>query len=1213
MKRVSILVTAFILIATALFSAVPAGSRQLAAAGAASGSDPGVYDGPEAVTWKPLRPVNGTTFVRFDGESMVDDYAYLAAVPATTFQHDGVLYGEPLLFYEPDMGLPGRAPESSLDSYQGIHYFMEDWVAASGGSLDRIAFINMETEEIDRSLEKWPAREAVVIEGDDPYELAAGIAELNWESSDAAVVVPMRKDPGDPGKEFSGSLEGTVMGAPRKHYHFEGTKYPDPVNPDIRDFDVGDGYKYIESELTWTWFGAEYPDGSTATERGKDLDLQIYYTDMDAGTVEIGASEFWNVIEGDMDRPYQPPYERVDTYAYGPGKWLAHVSYMPTKDMPEESTARSDERFYETSTGEGPGTGDESAAPAPGAATDGPEGMYQDEELSRTDWDIHIYIYPGTDFPLPETTPYMARDASFTLNWETGDELGLIVRGPGGEVISSTFGTGGSLAMEIAQLGQGEHSVSVVIKGDDPTANVDFDLEYSWRQAGRKSDGEAMASAANGAVWASENNIPLLYSRMDGVPGSTLDALDKLGVTRVYLVNLGDYASPGVAEDLEKHRKGFSGIIEDIEVDEITSFGEMYRKIQKKSDQNDIVFTTIDPWTYWLVEIGGFVGDTVSRGYYIGPAAAGAAYHGAPVLVTDVHPELSGPAAWHNEFWRQAYLDRLPPRVGDMYLTGASVYDFLDDIGIAENGLEAPRESILTVAGQFDLGTAWDRMLVGPANAGRIFGTPADTSYWIARGALYPAMIWANPAVNPALDEHGGRRLNGGHVIEPGGEYSGPTEDVMNYPISNTWVSYQHRFNERASRYWGCAYTGPSGISPFFTESGNPIDIGNSRYRSGSGMYYPDMTISEVVPFYAEKGGYDICYTTTLDTTMENLNRGTLMWYEVMHGGHQRYDHGSGGSGIVGFWDETRADQPDNPWRGYEDQGGTEDALYGMTGPDSVSMSKQAGLDAIPSGPGQPGIDTKDGIIIAIAQQTKTDYTSGFDMDEGMENIHSAGMNAGSCLIANTYLHLAMVRHGGSFQVIDPWLTSWYSAFAAEMFMRDLVLGTTVGEAYTNGIHNVGIEYLTGQWWWDIFENVVYFGDPDLRMWSPNSGKTWSRPAPLESGAEIGGHTPSGAVDHPDEINPSGTTFYIFAGILIYFLAGAALAAGVAAGRVKKDSVPGLPLYGKMVGFAEKKLAGKKNPETGPAGDVAEALPGDAGRDEADYTGDPVQEAENVD
>jgi hypothetical protein len=134
------------------------------------------------------------------------------------------------------------------------------------------------------------------------------------------------------------------------------------------------------------------------------------------------------------------------------------------------------------------------------------------------------------------------------------------------------------------------------------------------------------------------------------------------------------------------------------------------------------------------------------------------------------------------------------------------------------------------------------------------------------------------------------------------------------------------------------------------------------------------------------------------------------------------------------------------------------------------------------------------------------------------------------------------VRHGSVFQIIDPWLTSWYSAFAMNMFLRDVYYGYTVGQAYERGISHVGIEYLVDGWWWDIFENLVYYGDPDLTMFSPKHA--WDEPASLPKDAVIGGHAPFGSRDHPHSTGSGliwdivlfGTIFgAIAAGVYVFY------------------------------------------------------------------------------
>ena len=45
-------------------------------------------------------PMKKATFVNYDKENYLDDYAYLAAIPTAVFNQDDKLFSHPLLFYE---------------------------------------------------------------------------------------------------------------------------------------------------------------------------------------------------------------------------------------------------------------------------------------------------------------------------------------------------------------------------------------------------------------------------------------------------------------------------------------------------------------------------------------------------------------------------------------------------------------------------------------------------------------------------------------------------------------------------------------------------------------------------------------------------------------------------------------------------------------------------------------------------------------------------------------------------------------------------------------------------------------------------------------------------------------------------------------------------------------------------------------------------------
>ncbi len=1053
------------------------------------------------VSWSNVIPQRAAMLIEHDKSSYIDDYAYLAGVPASVYydKSSDKIISYPLLFYSP----PGKqsGEQLTLNDGKSIEYFMEDLMTISDNKLDFLQLVNI--PEADSLTSKWPARETMIIDSDDYAKVAAKIASTNWAYSDEAVLAVAEEDYSRPDdKPFSNEVSGKTPSMGVKTIEFKGTAEPAPISPIFHDFHIDKGYRYIKANMVW---GNPYNPVKEITARGKDPDLQLYDWELGPNGAEVACSANWNVLSGAS--------ENIGSFIYNDdADWSAGVTYMPTK--PVYQTEASDDTYspYFTDLNLEYGqelddliTLDESTGQTRGGEVPNYDGI-----TSKTDYTITCSLYPGTDIYLPETTPFMCRDSKFELSWSDANaDLGLIIRGPSGADIASKMDQGvSSQIIEIPELGQGQYSITVINLGES-TSGSEFTVKYSWRQGMDIKEGKGLMSATEGAVLASIKNIPLLYTGISSLPSATEDTLNLLGVKKVYLINLGEIAGDGLITKIRGIRSTFQP---KLEVEEIKSCTDIYSRITELTKrnniyQNDIIFTTINPWTSWFVTEG--MGPEEPKSLAIGPAAYAAAHHGAPILITDMYSRLSCAQAWHNEFWRKAYPGRLPPSVGSMMLTGLAVYEQLKEFGLDRPG----QESILTVAGQFDLGAAWDRMLIGAAVAGRIIGTPVDESQWVSRSMLYPALVYANPAVNPELDETGGMRITGSESVRLGNgvlRITKPEEEInTEYPVVQSWVSYQHRFNERASEYWGADYVTATGITPFKT----PVSDDGVEDLYG---VWPDLTETEIIPYYLDQLGYTSVYTTNFDKTMENINRGTVMWLEVMHGGNSK-------GGVVGFWNDAQYES--NPWRGYEENLLT---LRGSTAdPDVVSMNRNIGLDI------QPGFspktplkiipETHDGIIIALAQQEQTVSKVGVDFDEAMENLHSMGFSAGSCLIANTYLHLSLVRHGCVFQVIDPWLTSWYSAFAMETFVRDLVLGYSVGEAYERGIAHVGVQYLTEGWWWDIFENLVYFGDPDIRVFIPN--EPWEAPEPLtfKKSAIIQGHAPFGAESHPHAIEDMST------------------------------------------------------------------------------------------
>jgi len=89
-------------------------------------------------------------------------------------------------------------------------------------------------------------------------------------------------------------------------------------------------------------------------------------------------------------------------------------------------------------------------------------------------------------------------------------------------------------------------------------------------------------------------------------------------------------------------------------------------------------------------------------------------------------------------------------------------------------------------------------------------------------------------------------------------------------------------------------------------------------------------------------------------------------------------------------------------------------------------------------------------------------------------------------------------------------------------------MGDTLGQAYELGMRACGPEFLTGQWWWDKWENVELFGDPSLRVFVPGTDYSdnnhWEKedtmPLRYDAEASVDGHMPFGATSYPNEKKP---------------------------------------------------------------------------------------------
>jgi len=1143
------------------------------------------------VSWKPYVSLKRATFVQFDGESYLDDYAYLASVPTAVFydKNTDQIYTNPLLFYQ-DAYPVKDDKERILDAYPGIDYFMEDWMAYCNGKLDQMTLINVPKNKLDSN---WDSKNYSLIEGNDPYDIANKIALNDWSYSDSAIIAVVKENYEKPVNKISGKLQDSLPFKEVLTEHFEIPK-TNEVYPIYNEFSVPEGYKLLKVRSWYPCFYLKIPNASNMSIPSGDRDLQIYCK-KDGRWMMAGITSSWNALEG-MDT------DKTSVYVYNSGKWSIALTDAPTKGKSESVLPAGNT---------GKAVSDVEKHHSLFGLEFGRYGRIIDilKNMRKVTYQVDVEMYPGVTVDIPDTPPFGCKDAYINLKWDDPSvSLGFSLIGPSGEEVLSTRDVGVSSTcglpedntvipipsrsetdVHVHQLGEclpGEHYSICVFAINEIKEDVDFTIEYSWQQNTSRMEGDCLASATEGAVLASLLNAPLLYTDTSEVSSATVDTLYKLGVKNLFVVDLGGYLSSKANEQLSE--------IATIQT-HFTKYDDIYSYIRKITEKNDVIFSTISPWTYWYtsesrdaVEIAGEMPGALS----IGPAAYIAAHHGSPVLLVENHPELSSALVWHTEFWRR-HPDGLSkmPMVSEMYLTGNRIYDFLKNHGFDQEGDEV----IITVGGQFEIGLSWDRVFVGKGMPGRFIDSPIDISVWISKTVFYPQIVFENPAIKNS----NGVALINGSSSERRFPWRGKLglkitkasgEETFRYPVLETFVCYDHKFNTRASAYWGFTYTCADGTTPGVTPSLESIDAGVMEAVNGQkGGFLPDLSASEVQPFYLKKAGYQPVFSTDFEANMFNLKAGVLLWMINTHGN-------SADGGELMFWNAEAGvgsvsipfaayTKDTNPWRAYE-------WLLGSTEePDTMTMETHGILSALAGNPNPKGIrlfstgldwalakrpirdiigkifnlpilrlfapawlkntqDYYDGIVISLLlSRFSTSWYNGTQIDDALGNIHSVGISSVACLPAGKYLQLTLMRHGSVFQIMDPWATSWYSDVWQNSVPRGIALGKTIGEIYSEGISKVGILYISEppQWWWDLAENVCLYGDPNLRIWAPSTEYSamnhWAS-QDVESlrydsreGFSVDGHMPFGVTSYPHAREPASWFNQIWIMLAIVVLA----------------------------------------------------------------------------
>ena len=221
----------------------------------------------KGVSYQPVIPVKKTTFVNYDEDSHLDDYAFLASIPTTVFNSDNNLISSPLLLYQDKMKIE-EEKEKTLDANIGIDFFMDDWVSFCGYKLDQIVGINVEEEK----LKEWPASKYIEIKNESPYDLSSQIALNDWSYSDNAVLAVIEEDYEKSEEKLSNIMTGTLSKGTVNELPVFELKQTNSLNPVYHEFTVDDEYNYIKAEA---WWDGIILGGSIMIPTG-DPDLQLF-------------------------------------------------------------------------------------------------------------------------------------------------------------------------------------------------------------------------------------------------------------------------------------------------------------------------------------------------------------------------------------------------------------------------------------------------------------------------------------------------------------------------------------------------------------------------------------------------------------------------------------------------------------------------------------------------------------------------------------------------------------------------------------------------------------------------------------------------------------------------------------------------------------------------------------------------------------------------
>jgi len=642
-----------------------------------------------------IHPIAQTFIVENDPESNMDEYAYIAAVPAANFYEDGNRYVSPII-YQGD-----ETPTNWFGTVDDTtQYLIDDW----DEYLDRHGMVATQHQL-----------------SNDPIEAASDIATQNWVSSDKAVVV------------IDGSgYEDTVRKLINRNGRLNAETKVTSVPPDSEKFiDLGGGLKSYPMFIGPQW-GAIAVHGL-----GNSFSGEIGIT-----TPRYEAlMEDWWPFPNDANGPDLDVYYPISL----PGIWMPYTSSVSGMDE-MKITQIAGKRYR-----------------IPITTTD-----CSLKVTVTTDDPTYLRIYlidPQGNVRRPQVPHWNGGPINPLHVWNGGHWEGV-----GFDDWRSwvpTLSTEHDVEVHYPMRGLWRAIVvPATIDAADTTYSFHITAEVRRHSAERN---DAAMSAANGAVIASSEHIPLLYVKDDSVPSETEDALTTLGVSEIIFVEI-----DGIGSQVKDELGGYT-------LTDLTTMQQVIDYIDTKDLNEDNLIT--------ITSLG--TGDG-----YFAPASMIAAYHTSPVLnigeAPDAYNTIDKIAAWREyagDFYHgcrsvghlplmsvpfdfKEFIDAIKnkefPAPGfdlkKRWFTDVNtgIMELINGYGLDKDGQEAylfvsPRDT--------DIRDVVSRSMTGNLSyAGHIpVETPAFSSDVICRDILYPAIIYANP----------GRDVT--------------TSQLMNYPDGGTW------------------------------------------------------------------------------------------------------------------------------------------------------------------------------------------------------------------------------------------------------------------------------------------------------------------------------------------------------------------------------------------------------------------------------------------